>query len=430
MAHAHHDAARHHQRRGREAELLGAEQRGDHDVAAGLELAVDLNDDPIAKTVEQQRLLRLGQAELPRRARMLLRRQRGRAGAAVVAGDQHHVGVRFRYTRGNRADAVLADQLHVHARLRVGVLQVVDQLRQILDRVDVVVRRRRDQADARCRVPHLGHPRVHLVARKLPTLTGFRTLGHLDLDVGAVGQVVAGHAEPARRHLLDRAAPPVTVLVTVEPADRFAALARIRPAAKAVHRDRQRLVRLGGDRAVAHRAGGEPLDDLAGRLDLVQRHRRAHAVAELQQAAQRGHPLALVVDQPGVLLEDRVLAGAGRVLQLEHRVRVEQVVLALAAPLILAADLELAVRPLVGAVQVSQRMPGRHVVGDVVEVDAADRACQPGEVLVEHLLADADGLEQLRAGVGRQRRDAHLGHHLQDALARRLDVVGLGLCRC
>ena len=59
-------------------------------------------------------------------------------------------------------------------------------------------------------------------------------------------------------------------------------------------------------------------------------------------------------------------------LQLEHRVRVEQVVLALAAPLVLAADLELAVRPLVGPVQVRQRVAGRDVVGDVVEVDAAE----------------------------------------------------------
>ena len=50
---------------------------------------------------------------------------------------------------------------------------------------------------------------------------------------------------------------------------------------------------------------------------------------------------------------------------------------------------------------------------------------RPGEVLVEQLLADADGLEQLRAGVGRQRRDAHLGHHLQHTLARGLDVVRL-----
>jgi hypothetical protein len=45
MADAHHDAARGDERRGGEAELLGAEQRGDDDVAAGLELAVGLDRD-------------------------------------------------------------------------------------------------------------------------------------------------------------------------------------------------------------------------------------------------------------------------------------------------------------------------------------------------------------------------------------------------
>ncbi len=105
------------------------------------------------------------------------------------------------------------------------------------------------------------------------------------------------------------------------------------------------------------------------------RNRWTHGLvtsAELQQTAQRGEPLALVVDQLGVLLEDRVLPGAGGVLQLEHGVRVEQVVLALAAPLVFTADLEFAVRALVGPIQVGQRVAGGDVVGDVVEVDAAD----------------------------------------------------------
>ena len=36
---------------------------------------------------------------------------------------------------------------------------------------------------------------------------------------------------------------------------------------------------------------------------------------------------------------------------------------------------------------------------------------------------EADRLEDLRAAVALQRRDAHLGHHLEDALVERLDVV-------
>ena len=146
------------QRRGGEAELLGAEQRGDDDVPAGLELAVDLHDDPVAQAVEHQRLLGLGEAELPRRAGVLERGQRRGAGAAVVAGDEHHVGVRLGHARRHGAHADLGDQLDVDPRLRVGVLEVVDQLGEVLDGVDVVVRRRRDQPDAGGRVPG---PAIH-----------------------------------------------------------------------------------------------------------------------------------------------------------------------------------------------------------------------------------------------------------------------------
>ncbi len=427
VADAHHDAARDHQRRCGKAVLLGAEQRGDDHVTARLELAVHLHDDPVAQTVEQQGLLRLGQAQLPRGTRVLLRGQRGGTGATVVPGDQHHVGVRLRDAGRDRTDTVLRHQLHVDAGLGVGVLQVVDQLRQILDRVDVVVRRRRDQADTRGRVPDLGHPRVHLVSRKLTALTGLGALGHLDLDVGAVRQVVRRDTEPARRHLLDGTASPVAVGVPVESLDVLAALARVRPSAKAVHRDREGLVHLGRDRAVAHRTRGEALDDLAGGLHLVDRDGLAHTVFEREQATQRGHALALVVDQLGVLLEHRVLPGAGGVLELEHRVRVEQVVLALTTPLVFAADLELAVSPLIGPVQVGEAVPRRDVGRDVVEVDTAGRTGDAGEVLIEHALVDTDGLEELGAGVGGQRRDAHLGHHLQHTLAGGLDVVGLGL---
>src|SRR6202008_4446786 len=114
-------------------------------------------------------------------------------------------------------------------------------------------------------MPPLGDPRIPLAARKLAALTGFRALRHLDLDVGAVGQVVRGDAEPGRRDLLDGAAAPVTVGITLETADGFTALPAVRPATQPVHRDGQCLVRLGGDRAVAHRAGGKALDDFAGR---------------------------------------------------------------------------------------------------------------------------------------------------------------------
>ena len=76
VALAHHDAAHGDQRRGGEAELLGAQQRGDGDVAAGLQLAVGLHADAAAQIVHHQHLLRFGEAQLPRNAGVLDRSER------------------------------------------------------------------------------------------------------------------------------------------------------------------------------------------------------------------------------------------------------------------------------------------------------------------------------------------------------------------
>src|SRR5207249_757784 len=73
------------------------------------------------------------------------------------------------------------DELHVHARLGVGVLQVVDELLDVLDRVDVVVRWWRDELDARGREADLGDPGIDLAAGELAALAGLGALRHLDL---------------------------------------------------------------------------------------------------------------------------------------------------------------------------------------------------------------------------------------------------------
>ena len=100
------------------------------------------------QAVQHQRLMGFGQADLPRRARVLDRSQRRSAGAAFEAGDRHVIGLALGDARRDRADADFGDELDRHLRLRVDVLEIVDELLQVLDRIDVMVRRRRDQADA------------------------------------------------------------------------------------------------------------------------------------------------------------------------------------------------------------------------------------------------------------------------------------------
>ena len=165
-----------------------------------------------------------------------------------IAADQDHVGMRLGDARGDGADADFGHQLHRNARLRIDVLQIVDQLRQIFDRVDVVMRRRRDQAHAGNRVPHARDDLVHLVAGQLAALAGLGALRHLDLQLVGVDQVVRGDAEAARGHLLDGAAARFgrrSASSSSPPSPVFDL------AADAVHRDRQRLVRFLADGAEA-----------------------------------------------------------------------------------------------------------------------------------------------------------------------------------
>ena len=253
-----------------EAEPLGAQQGADHHVAAGPHLAVALHEDAVAEAVEHERLLGLGQADFPGRAGVLDRRQRAGPGAAVVAADEHFVGIALGHARRHRADADFGDQLHRDHAAGIGALQVVDQLGQVFDGVDVVVRRRRDQRHAGRGMPQPRDLVGHLVAGQLAAFARLGALGHLDLQDPGVGQVFDRHAEAAAGDLLDAAIERIAVGQRLVAGRVLAAFARVGVAAQPVHGDGQRLVGLAADRAVRHGAGVEALDDLAGRLDLLQ----------------------------------------------------------------------------------------------------------------------------------------------------------------
>ena len=90
--------------------------------------------------------------------------ERGGTGATVKAADEDDISMRLGHACSDGAHARFGDELHADAGRRVGVLQVVDELRQVLDGVDVMVRRRGDEAHAWGGVAHLGDPGVDLGA--------------------------------------------------------------------------------------------------------------------------------------------------------------------------------------------------------------------------------------------------------------------------
>ena len=159
------------------------------------------------------------------------------------------------------------DELDADAGAGVDRAQVGDELREVLDRVDVVVRRRADERDARLCAPQPRDERRDLDRRQLAALARLGALGDLDLELLRAREVGRGDAEAGRRDLLDRRVTSDVAAVVV-PLGVLAALAAVGVHPEAPHADRQRLVRLGAERAERHRRPGEARQDRRHGLDL------------------------------------------------------------------------------------------------------------------------------------------------------------------
>ena len=160
----------------------------------------------------------------------------------------------------------------------IGVFQVVDQLRQIFDRIDIMVGRRRNQTHPRRGVTHLSDPGIDLLAGQLTAFARLGALRHFDLQLLGVDQIVARHAEAGRGHLFDGAVLRISIRFQHVAGRVFAALAGIAASTDPVHRNRQGLVRLFADRAVGHRPGLEAFADRLDRLHFVNGNRLAGEV--------------------------------------------------------------------------------------------------------------------------------------------------------
>ena len=167
-------------------------------------------------------------------------------------------------------DTSARDELDADPRRRVDRPQVGDQLGQVLDRVDVVMRRRADVALAGLAATKGGDVRGRLPAGELAALARLRTLGDLDLELVGAREVGRGHAEPRRSDLLDAGIAPLTVRPGRVPGRVLPTLAGVRGPARQLDADGQGLVRLRTQGADAHRRHDEPPDDRGRVLDVAE----------------------------------------------------------------------------------------------------------------------------------------------------------------
>ena len=161
--------------------------------------------------------------EFPGSSRVFERRQRARAGSTVVTRNEDDIGLGLGDTGGDGSHPRFRNELDVNSGRRVRPLEIKDQLLEIFDRINVVVRGRGNETHSWGAHTCRRDPGVHLVGRQLAALPWFRTLSHLDLNVIRVSEVHARHPKTATRDLLDRA----SAFGVQKPVDGLAALSRV-----------------------------------------------------------------------------------------------------------------------------------------------------------------------------------------------------------
>ena len=206
------DATESNQGGGAEIKFLCTEQGGDDDILPCAYPPIGSKGDAVAKTVKEKNLLGFGNSQLPRTASIFNGRERRGSRAPVVASDQNDIGVGFGHAGGDGADTSLSDQLDAYFGARIDLFEVVNKLGEIFDAINIVMGRRRDESDARCRAAEGGDERGDFMTRKLSALAWFSALGNLDFQLGGAGKIFGSDPEAGGSDLLDSAIFRVAIL--------------------------------------------------------------------------------------------------------------------------------------------------------------------------------------------------------------------------
>ena len=206
---------------------------------------------------------------------------------------------------------------------------------RVLDGIDVVVRRGRDQHHAGGGVAQARDHLGDLEAGQLPAFAGLGALSDLDLDLAALVQVFGRDAEAARGDLLHRRIGIVAVGQRTVAGAILAAFAGDRLGADPVHGDVQRAVRFGTEGAERHPRRDEAFADGVDALHLVQPH-AGGVGAVVQQVAKLDRRQG--ADGFGERLIQVVAAGVAGGLQGVDHARLEGVRLARAPGLVEPAN--------------------------------------------------------------------------------------------
>ena len=203
ITYTHHYTSHCYQRCGSKSEFFCSKDGCDRHVTAAHQLTVCLDADSFSQTILDQRLMCLGKSKLPWKSGIVNRTSWCRTGSSVISGDQYQSGSCFGNTGCYGTNAGFWYQFHRNPCIFIRILAVINELCKVLDGIDIMMWRWRDQTDSRCRMTGLGNPWIYLSSRQMSAFSWFCSLCHLDLDFLCTYQISGSYTESSGSDLLD-----------------------------------------------------------------------------------------------------------------------------------------------------------------------------------------------------------------------------------
>src|SRR6266481_1275231 len=126
--------------------------------------------------------MRFAQTDFPRQSSIFDGGEWRRTSSAVVAADGDDVGASFCNAGCDDANARAGNQFYADARTRIDGAQIVNELSEVFDAVNIVVRRRRNQWSARRGMTNTRDVGSHFFRGKLAAFAGLGGLRHFNFE--------------------------------------------------------------------------------------------------------------------------------------------------------------------------------------------------------------------------------------------------------
>ena len=123
--------------------------------------------------------------------------------SSIISGNQDNLCSGFCNTGCDSTNTCFGYQFNGDSCIHIRVFQVINQLCKVLDGINIMMWRWRDQTDSRCRMTGLGNPWIYLSSRQMSAFSWFCSLCHLNLDLLCTYQISGSYTESSGSDLLD-----------------------------------------------------------------------------------------------------------------------------------------------------------------------------------------------------------------------------------